>query len=216
MSRLGLPLTVALCGAAYAHPEHFSGLQTVILALDADDAGQSARRALWLDLTARGVDVLILPATALDGAKDLGEYWQRFRAMPTQLVGRVIGPHMQRATGHPMHAGAPHARAAESEPSWHEGTPMTSQGWPIIEELQQRTAEYQRYSMMTPSDLPADLKAEAEELAIELADDLDALGQFWADLHRREHLLTADDRRAAHYTLQLAIESWPDDKRAAA
>jgi hypothetical protein len=31
----------------------------------------------------------------------------------------------------------------------------------------------------------------------------------------------ADDRglllhRAAHYTLQLAIESWPDDKRAAA
>lgn len=70
--------------------------------------------------------------------------------------------------------------------------------------------------MMTPSDLPAVLKAEAEELAIELADDLDALGQFWADLHRREHLLTADNRRAAHYTLQLAIESWPDDKRAAA
>ncbi len=68
----GLPLTVALCGAAYAHLEHFSGLQTVILALDADDAGQDARRALWLDLTARGIDVLVLPASALAGAKDLG------------------------------------------------------------------------------------------------------------------------------------------------
>lgn len=99
----GLPLTVALCGAAYAHPEHFSGLRTVILALDADDAGLDARRALWLDLTARGIEVLVLPATALNGAKDLGEYWQRFRTMPPQLMARVIGPHMQRATGYPMH-----------------------------------------------------------------------------------------------------------------
>jgi len=81
-----IPLTVALCGAAYAHPEHFSGLQTVILTLDADDAGQAARGGLWLELTARGIEVLVLPAAALDGAKDLGEYWQRHRTLPRQLV----------------------------------------------------------------------------------------------------------------------------------
>jgi DNA primase len=70
----GLPLTVALCGAAYAHPEHFRGLQTVILALDADDAGQAGRWALWLALMSLGIQILVLPASALKGAKDLGEY----------------------------------------------------------------------------------------------------------------------------------------------
>ncbi len=53
---------------------------------DADDAGQAGRRALWLDLIARGIEVLVLPAAALDGVKDLGEYWQRHRTLPRQLV----------------------------------------------------------------------------------------------------------------------------------
>lgn len=55
---------------------------------------------------------------------------------------------------------------------------MAPKGWPTIEELQQRTAEYQQYSTMTPDDLPADLKTEAEHLASEFVDGLD-----------REHLL---------------------------
>ena len=50
----GLPLTVAIGSTSYAHPEHFAGLVTVILALDGDDAGQAGRRDLWLALTARG------------------------------------------------------------------------------------------------------------------------------------------------------------------
>ena len=40
-----------------------------------------------------GVEVLTLPATALEGGKDLGEYWQQHRTMPTQLLERVLGPH---------------------------------------------------------------------------------------------------------------------------
>lgn len=38
----------------------------------------------------------------------------------------------------------------------------------------------------------------------ELAGDLDALGEFRAELHQREHLFTAEDRCAAHYPLKLA------------
>ncbi len=97
----GLPLTVAIGSTTYAHPEHFAGVATVLLALDGDAAGKEGCRRLWLDLTARGIEVLSLPAAALDGCKDLGEYWQRFHAMPGQLVTRATGPHRQGATGYP-------------------------------------------------------------------------------------------------------------------
>lgn len=203
----GLPLTVALCGAAYAHLEQFAGVRTVILALDADAAGNDGRRMLWLDLMARGIEVLPLPAAALDGAKDLGEYWQRFHTMPGQLAARVTGPHMQGAMDTPMHAGEPHARESTDDRAH-----VIEEGLiPSLAELQQRAEEHRRYLEMTPDDLPADLRAEAEALAGELATDLDELGRFWADLHERAHLLTAEDRRAADYALQLAVAALPDE-----
>jgi hypothetical protein len=67
---------------------------------------------------------------------------------------------------------------------------------------------------MPPQDLPGDLKTEAEALAVELSDDLDALGAFWADLRRREHLLAAADRCAAHYVVRLAMQSCSDNQDA--
>jgi hypothetical protein len=91
----GLPLAAAICGASYRHPEHFAGLATVILALDTDPAGQAGRQALWLALVAHGIEVLLLPAAALDGCKDLAEYWQRHGRMPEQLAARMMG---QRST----------------------------------------------------------------------------------------------------------------------
>ncbi|MGI8548220.1 MAG: toprim domain-containing protein [Gemmatimonadaceae bacterium] len=90
----GLPLAVASGSTSYARPEHFSDLSTVILALDSDDAGREGRRRLWLELSGRGIEVLSLPAAALGGCKDLGEYWQRHRTMPSQLMARAIGPHL--------------------------------------------------------------------------------------------------------------------------
>lgn len=69
-------------------------LTTVILALDGDNAGREGRRRLWLELSGRGIEVLSLPVAALDGCKDLGEYWQRHHTMPTQLMARAIGPHL--------------------------------------------------------------------------------------------------------------------------
>jgi hypothetical protein len=90
----GLPLAVALGSTSYAYPEHFAGLSTVLLALDGDDAGQAGRRALWPELSGRGIEVLSLPVSALDGCKDLGEYWQGRRTMPVQLMARAIGPHL--------------------------------------------------------------------------------------------------------------------------
>ena len=202
----GLPLTVALCGKSYAHPAHFHGLQTVILALDADEAGQAGRQALWLDLTARGIEVLVLPAAALDGTKDLAEYWQCHRALPGQLMARVTGPHRQCPPGYLMDVGNPHGSAANDNPKSDTGAGVEHPWFgPTIAELHQCTAEAQRYEAMTLDDLPADVRAEAEALAVELGDDLDALSAFWADLHRREHMLTVEDRVAAHYALTVVI-----------
>ncbi len=72
---------------------------------------------------------------------------------------------------------------------------------PTLEQWHRRTAEV---AMM-----PDDLKAKAEALAVELGDDLDALVQFWAELHQGEHMLTAEDRCAAHYAVTLALASYP-------
>lgn len=207
----GIPLTVAICGKSYAHPEHFAGLDTVILALDADDAGQSGRRALWLDLTARGIAVLVLSASALDGCKDLGEYWQRHHAMPVQLAVRVMGPHRQAPMQQPV---IPQAAPENSDIFCHAdawAAPDDERCELTATELQHRAAEYRRYLTLAPDELPAELKAEAEALAIELAGDLEALGAFMRDLLRRESLLSAEDRYAGLYALQLAIAALPDD-----
>jgi hypothetical protein len=94
----GLPLAVAIGSTSYAYPEHFTGVSTAILALDGDAAGRAGRRQLWLELTGRGIDVLSLPASALDGCKDLCQYWQQRRTMPVQLMARSIGPHLRSVT----------------------------------------------------------------------------------------------------------------------
>jgi hypothetical protein len=77
----------------------------VILALEANDAGRAARRVLWLDLTARGIDVLILPASALAGAKDLGECWERYRSRMIdefQFLGMAEQGHITGMDGGPF------------------------------------------------------------------------------------------------------------------
>ena len=172
----------------------------MILALDADDAGQEGRRQLWFDLTARGIDVLVLPASTLAGAKDLGECWERHRSMPMQLAARAMGPHLHGAYASPLHD-------VGTKP---DDAPVVDDAWPtlptLLEELQQRAVEAKWCLAMTPDDLPGDLKTEAEALAV-LSDDLDPLRQFWADLRRCEHLLTAADRCAANYVARLAMQS---------
>lgn len=193
----GLPLTVALCGKSYQHPEHFAGLATVILALDADDAGQEGRRRLWLDLIARGIDVLVLPASALDGAKDLGEYWERHRAIPDQIAARAMGPHICSTLAEPQHG-------IGTEPGESVGATL-----PSLEELKRQAAEATRHLKMVPDDLPDDLRADAESLAVELAGDHGALGEFWVDLRQNGHTLATEDRVAAHYAMTLALARWP-------
>lgn len=191
----GLPLAVAIGSTSYAHPEHFAGLSTVLLALDGDDAGQEGRRRLWLDLTARGIEVLPLPASALDGCKDLGEYWQRYRAMPLQLAARSIGPHLQSATTPNRSNRAPEKENPHvpPEPSCHSvddvARPEHVEGMPALD--------------MTPDDLPADLRAEAEALALQLADDTsgDLYTDYFYDLVRNQATLSTEDRVAAQASL---------------
>jgi len=89
----GIPCVVAINGADYGHPEHFAGVRSAILAFDADEAGQKARRSVGLALISQGVDYVSLPAAAFEGSKDLGEFWQQHGTLPEQLVARVMGPH---------------------------------------------------------------------------------------------------------------------------
>lgn len=185
----GYPLAVAIGSTTYRHPEHFAGLSTVILALDGDAAGQAGRRSLWLDLTARGIEVLSLPAASLDGAKDLGEYWQRYRAMPMPLAARSIGPHPQSVTMPKKEN--PHV---VPEPSCHLADDVA----------RPEHVEVSPALDMTPDDLPADLRAEAEALALELASDGDLSTDYFSDLVRNEATLSPEDRVAAWYALDLA------------
>lgn len=79
-----------------------------------------------------------------------------------------------------------------------------------VDELRRQLAAYAPAMLEHINDLPAALKAEAEALAAELDNDLDALAGFWTDLRRREYLLTRDECTAVTYAIWLAIAFWPD------
>lgn len=179
----GLPLAVAIGSTSYRYPEHFDGVSTAILALDSDDAGQEGRRRLCEAFIARGIDVLSLPASALDGAKDLGEYWQRHHAMPAMLTARAIGPHLPRSTATPP--------ADWATPANPDNTPT----------------EGAAAAGLAFDDLPPALRAEADALAVELAADTsgDLYTDFvyWLSLCT-EATLSAEDRVAAQYAVDLA------------
>ncbi len=214
----GVPLVVALCGAAYAYPDHFSGLQTVILALDADETGQDARRTLWLELVARGVEVLPLPTAALDECKDLGEYWQRHRALPVQIAARVMGPHLRnvpKENGAALHepiqkqAGTPIA-IANAHGVDHPMETATPYGGCVIVPrcetfvaLQQQATEALQSLSISLDDLDSELKADAEWTALELS-NIHELGAFVKDLLSNEHTLSPEDCCAAWYAVSCA------------
>jgi hypothetical protein len=235
----GLPLVVAIGSTSYAYPDHFAGLATVILALDADKAGQDGRRALWLELVPRGIDVLLLPADALEGCKDLGEYWQQHHAMPPQLVARSIGPHQLPARRAPRPAApasmlgasddpsiaspiasaddtarnAPHAQHLAG-PAYLDAGEVDLSGLPTREEIKRRAEEAHRVLALSVDDLSAALWAEAEALTLELVANPSDVAAFLADLLRNEHMLGAEDRWAAWQALKNAMATSPDDSLA--
>lgn len=185
----GLPLAVAINGKTYKHPEHFAGLERAVLALDSDDAGQGGRADLYLALTALGVSVLLLPAAALEGCNDLGEYWQRYGRMPAQLAAASMGPH-RRGLGTPR-------QTAASDPAPRE------------------LAEYERRRRESRPDLPAELIAEAEADAAELAQDAAQLADFEAMIDRERARLEYDNPdllRASEYAIELARTAFDHDQ----
>lgn len=203
----GLPLAAAICGASYRHPEHFAGLSTVILALDTDPAGQAGRQALWLALIAHGIEVLLLPAAALDGCKDLAEYWQRHGRMPEQLAARMMGPHQVLPTSSPCRADA--RRPLDRDPHASRDTPCTAgAGHGAIEIEPAPYAALAQRAAAPDLDLDAldpALRAEAEQLAVELAANAPELIAFVTDLQRRAGQLTPEDGAAGWYAVQLAV-----------
>jgi hypothetical protein len=195
----GLPLTVAIGSTAYAHPEHFAGVSLALLVLDADDAGQEARRNFAAALMVVGVEVLSLPAAAFDGCKDLGEFWQTRRALPLSLVARATGPH----------------RANELSIVT---TPKDDDVEAPLDEFkrqdQWRLEPSQELQRLIFADLPDDLQAEAEVLTAELiAGGFEAIGQFRADLECNGPDLMAEDYTAAWYALETAIAALLDPDR---
>lgn len=188
----GIPLTVAIGSTTYRYPEHFAGLSTVILALDNDAAGQAARQALWLALTARGIEVLLLPASALNGCKDLGEYWQRHRTMPMQLRARAMGPYMR---------DVPRTVAATIA-----GPPDRVHDCPLDAppELLLRQTVAVACPPALPEHLPPHLRADAEALVAELiAGGPSTIAELHTELEQNT-ALAPDDRTATLWAIHAA------------
>lgn len=97
----GVPLTVATGGVAVPPVEWFAGVPAVLIAWDADGAGQDRRRALMLALMAAGIPCRALAAAQLEGCKDLAEFWQLHRRMPPAVLIWATGPHMPPARTNP-------------------------------------------------------------------------------------------------------------------
>lgn len=134
----GYPITVGIGSTSYKRWEHFAGVPRVILFLDNDAAGTKARAGVYASLQALVPDVRVLTPAAqamiLEGAKDLGEYWQEHRRIPPILGAMLTGPYQlqrpplqaqandhpmegQSPHGSPLEAAAPHKQAAPHEPT---------------------------------------------------------------------------------------------------
>ncbi len=186
----GLPHAIALNGAT-ARAEWFAGVRGVFLGFDADDAGREAvarfRRTVPVHAAAFDPD-------ALEGCKDLGEFWQTHGRLPTALIAGASQPDISQSDPEP----------AQPEPS----APAPAWLGPTLAELQARTAEAERYARLSVDDLPADIREEAETLGVELAADPEEARRFMRQLLEREHTLAAEDRRAAWHALRCAVTAW--------
>ena len=198
----GVPYVVALNGAT-ARAEWFAGIPRVFLANDADDAGREAvarfRRTVPVHAASFDPD-------ALEGCKDLGEFWQTHGRLPTALITAASSqPDISQSDPEPAQ---PEPSAPAPRDSFRIGT--KPQRWPTLAELQARTAEAERYARLSVDDLPADIREEAETLGAELAADPEEAYHFLGQLLEREHTLAAEDRRAAWHALRCATVAWPE------
>jgi len=75
-----------------------------------------------------------------------------------------------------------------------------------IDELRRQLAAYAPAISDRANDLPADLRVEAEALALHLADDPDLYAGYFSDLVRNGATLSAEDCIAAWYAFDLASE----------
>lgn len=225
----GYPLTVGIGSTSYKRWDHFAGLQRAILLLDNDDAGIGARSRAYTALLEIVPDVKVLtPAalqTILEGAGDLGEYWQRYQRMPPILGGIIMGPHIPNRTkpdekavkpvpdsgdpppaanDHPMEANTPHGSPAAN------GDPMSIERpheVPAIEAPMQEQNPHARVELTGDAvramfaDLPTGLQVEALELIERLQHDRDFAKAFRADFYDAYAVLSTPDRVAVLWAL---------------
>lgn len=211
----GYPLTVALGSTSYRHWDHFAGVHRAILLLDNDPAGIDARGRAYTALQEYIDDVRVFtPAalqTILEGAGDLGDYWQRYRRMPPIIAAMMIGPHRHAAgplppqirvlqNDNPMVEGIPHGSprdggkpSVEDSPAQND-TPMQS-GIPHAIELT-GPAVLELFETLPPA-----LQVEAVELAHRLETDRDFGKELRADFYAGYSTLAAADRVAVLWAL---------------
>lgn len=215
----GYPLTVGIGSTSYKRWDHFAGLQRAILLLDNDSAGIKARSRAYTALVEYVPDVKVLtPAalqTILEGAGDLGEYWQRYQRMPPILGGIIMGPHMHAATPlppqkrvaekqHPMEANTPHGSTPANGDPMSTGTPHELTGDAVRSLF---------------ADLPTGLQLEALELLERLQGDRVFATAFRADFYDAWSVLDTPDRVACLWALIYhpadALARWKGKQRAA-
>lgn len=209
----GYPLTVGIGSTSYKRWDHFAGVQRAILLLDNDNSGIGARGRAYTALVEYVPDVKVLtPAalqTILEGAGDLGEYWQRYQRMPPILGGIIMGPHIPNRT-------KPDEKAAKPVPDSGDPAPVEN------DQAMDARATHGRAAIETPmqeqnphagieltgdavramfADLPIGLQVEALELIERLQHDRDFAKAFRADFYDAYAVLDTPDRVAVLWAL---------------
>jgi DNA primase len=82
MMAAGHPRTVAVFGVHGWRWEWVRGVDQLVLALDADPAGQEAARRFARAGRLRGKTVALLPPGSFRGAKDINEWWRSLVDVP--------------------------------------------------------------------------------------------------------------------------------------
>ena len=201
----GYPLTVGIGSTSYKRWEHFAGVERAILFLDNDPSGVEARSRAYASLVEYVPDVRVFTPAALqailEGEKDFGGYWQRYRHMPSILGGIITGPHMQNRTKPDKKEPVPVPDSGDAPPGII-GNPMDV-GICHVSEL---PTPYPR-DLTGPvvlelfEGLPVALQMEALALVEQLQRDRAFSQAFRADFYRNYAVLSTEDRVAVLWAM---------------
>jgi len=95
----GVEDAIAILGVDDFRPSWLVGVREMVICFDADEAGREKRADFAFAAAGVGARVSLLSPDALDGCKDLGEYWQTHGALPPALLHVPDDPNLDDSAG---------------------------------------------------------------------------------------------------------------------